>query len=102
MISVLARLRVEDWDRFRSIHDEAAELSVRERGGNLWHRVLRQVDDPTDVVFLETWSSPQDADDYYFSDHVEALLNRLQGALVELIKIEETDCASIDSGPGIQ
>lgn len=101
MITVLARLRVENWEQFKSVHDEPAEVSVRQEGGNLWHRVLSQVDDPTDVVYLDTWSSPQDADDYYFSDHFEALLNRLQGALVELIKLEETGAAAIDTGPGI-
>lgn len=100
MITVMARLRAENWDHFKAVHDQPARLQLRRNRGNLAHFVLNQLDDFTDVVFLDTWSSPQDSDDYYHSDEFERDLRDMQAALVELIKLETSDAASIKDGPG--
>ena len=99
MITVMARLRVENWDRFKAAHDEPARLRSRHEDGNLSHRVLNQLDDPTDVVFLDTWDLPQGSDSYYHSDGFQRDLEEMGAALVELIKLEHTDAAELSDGP---
>lgn len=100
MIDVMVRLRVDDWDTFQRVHDEAAQMETRLESGNLSHRVLSQLDDPTDVVFLDSWSSPQDSDDYYHTDAFQDLLQAMGGSLIEIIKLEDTQAASIESPTG--
>jgi quinol monooxygenase YgiN len=100
MIAVLARLHVDNWDRFTAAHDEAAHLQMRRDRGNLWHRVLNGLDDPDDVVFLDAWSTPQDSDSYYHSDDFQRDQEAMGATLVEIIKLEDTDCSTIDDGPG--
>lgn len=100
MIDVMVRLRVDDWNTFRRVHDEPGQMEVRLRSGNLSHRVLSQLDDPSDVVFLDSWSSPQDSDDYYHTDAFQDLLGAMGGSLVEMIKLEDTQAARIDSPLG--
>lgn len=100
MITVLARLRAESWDRFRAVHDSPQALQRRRDHGNLNHHVLNQLDDATDIVYLDTWSSPQDADDFYHHDAYEEELAAMGAQLMELIKLEETDAQAITEGPG--
>ncbi|MGH2448554.1 MAG: hypothetical protein ACRDFS_08125 [Chloroflexota bacterium] len=100
MITVLTRLRVENWDQFRHVHDEPRHMKLRRERGNVTHHVLSQLDDVTDVVFLDTWGSPQDANRYYFSDDFERSLDEMNAALVELIKLEDTQAASLEGEPG--
>lgn len=97
MIEVMVRLRVDDWDTFQRAHDEPAQMDARMEDGNLSHRVLSQLDDPTDVVFFDAWSSPQDADDYYHTDAFQDLLQEMGASLIEMIKLEDTQAASIRS-----
>ncbi len=97
MIEVLVRLRVDDWDTFQRVHDDPAQMALRRESGNLSHRVLAQLDDATDVVFLDTWSSPQDSDGYYHTDNFQDFLSAMRGSLVELIKLEDTPAAQVDS-----
>ncbi|HZU11573.1 MAG TPA: hypothetical protein VFB58_01940 [Chloroflexota bacterium] len=99
MITVLARLRAESWQRFKAIHDRPASIQRRLDHGNLNHHVLNQLDDETDIVYLDTWSSPQDADDFYHTDAFEEELREMEAQLMELIKLEETDARSIEAGP---
>lgn len=101
MIEVMVRLRVDDWDTFRRVHDEPAQMEARMQSGSLSHRVLSQLDDPADVVFFDAWSSPQDSDDYYHTDRFQDLLRAMGGSLVEIIKLEDTETASIDSPTGL-
>lgn len=96
MITVLARLRVQSWERFKAVHDSPQQLLSRREGGNVTHRVLNQLDDPTDVVYLDSWSSPQDSDDFYHSDAFERTMSEMGAQLMELIKLEETDAGAID------
>lgn len=98
MITVLARLRVDSWDRFKSVHDRQDHLRRRREGGNLSHHVLTQLDDVTDVVYLDTWNTPQDADDFYFDDRFEAELADMGATLIELIKLEGSDAGSFAQG----
>lgn len=100
MIDVLVRLRVDDWDAFRRVHDAPGQMELRMQSGNLSHRVLSQLDDASDVVFLDSWSSPQDADDYYHTDMFHSLLDEMGGSLLEMIKLEDTQAARIDSPLG--
>jgi quinol monooxygenase YgiN len=100
MIDVMVRLRVDDWGTFQRVHDEPAQMEARRQSGNLSHRVLSQLDDPTDVVFLDAWSSPQDSDDFYHTDGFQELLRAMGGSLVEIIKLEDTQAASIESPTG--
>jgi quinol monooxygenase YgiN len=95
MIAVMARVRVASWDQFRQAHDAPSRVARRKSRGNLTHRVLNQLDDPTDVVFLDTWSSPQDSDSYYHSDDFQSDLVAMGGTLMEIIKLEETDATAI-------
>lgn len=96
MIEVMVRLRVDNWDTFQQVHDEPAQLELRRQSGNLSHRVLAQLDDPTDVVFLDSWSSPQDSDDYYHTDAFQNLLSAMGASLIELIKLEDTQASEIN------
>lgn len=100
MITVFVRLRVDDWERFKMSHDQPRRMQLRQERGNLTHHVLSQLDDETDVVFLDTWSSPQDSDSYYHSDDFQQDLADMQAALVEIIKLENTQTAHLDVGPG--
>lgn len=100
MIHVLARIRVDDWGRFKAVHDEPARLQLRRDRGNLSHAVLNQLDDDTDVVFLDTWSTPQDSDSYYHSDDFQRDLGDMQATLMELVKLETTDAASLEDTAG--
>jgi quinol monooxygenase YgiN len=93
MITVLARIRADSWDRFKAVHDEQRWQSRLEQAGNVSHVVLRQLDDQADVVFIDRWHYPQDADDYYFADAFMAELAEMGGQLVEIIKLEATDAA---------
>lgn len=95
MITVFVRMRVDDWQRFKSVHDEDEAIARRTRHGNLEHTVLSQLDDATDLVFWDRWSSPQDADDYYHTDAFNQELDAMGAAVVEIIKLEETDAATI-------
>lgn len=99
MITVYVRMRVDDWQRFKTVHDADTSVTRRQRGGNVSHMVLSQLDDATDVVFWDSWSSPQDSDDYYHTDEFVRELEAMGAAVVEIIKLEETDAASF--GPGL-
>lgn len=98
MISVLVRLRADSWDRFRAAHDRPDSVQRRRENGNLSHQVFNQLDDPTDIVFLDTWSSPQDSDDYYHSDRFQQDLAEAGAETIEIIKLEETDASSWGEG----
>ena len=67
MITVLVRLRAESWERFQHAHDTPHHLQRRRNHGNLSPVVLNQLDDATDIVYVATWSSPQDSDEFYHS-----------------------------------
>lgn len=95
MIAVLVRMRVDNWEQFRAVHDQPEVMAARREQGNLRHRVLSQLDDPTDVVYWDEWSSPQDADDYYHTDAFQELLRAMGGSVVEIIKLEDTQAAQI-------
>jgi quinol monooxygenase YgiN len=95
MITVMARLRTEDWDAFRAAHDEPARLQLRRDRGNLSHQVFNQLDDTTDVVFLDIWDDPQGSDSYYHSDDFQRDLTDMGATLMELIKLEPADVEKI-------
>jgi len=95
MITVMAQIRVEDWSHFKAAHDEEARLRLRRDRGNISHTVLNQLDDETDVVFLDTWSSPQDSDSYYHSDEFGRDLEDMRATLIQIVKLERTHAASI-------
>jgi quinol monooxygenase YgiN len=97
VIVMLVRLRIDDWNTFHTAHDESSRMERRWRHGNVSHRVLHQLDDPTDVVILDAFSSPQDADDYYHTDAFQEDLQAMGASVVEMIKLEYTDAASIES-----
>jgi quinol monooxygenase YgiN len=96
MITVLVRLRVADWATFEAAHDDPRRLALRRDGGNVSHQVLSRLDDPTDLVFWDAWTMPQDADDYYHSDRFNADLDAMGATLVEVVKLEETEAEDID------
>jgi hypothetical protein len=56
--------------------------------GIVSHEVLSQLDDASDVVFLDRWNYPQDADDFYFSDAFARGVEEMGGQLMEVIKLE--------------
>lgn len=88
MITVFVRLRAGSWEAFTAVHD-APEWQARLRSaGNVEHEVLTQLDDASDVVFIDRWNYPQDADDYYFSDAFTAGIAEMDGQLMEVIKLE--------------
>src|SRR5947209_3149458 len=87
MITVMARLRVANWDQFRTVHDEPRLQQRRREAGCLTHHVLAQLDDSTDVIYLDTWSTPQDSDDFYHVDTFYDELQELQAELMEIVKL---------------
>jgi quinol monooxygenase YgiN len=95
MITVMVRLRAESWERFKRAHDAPHHIQRRRNHGNLSHAVLNQLDDATDIVYLDTWSSPQDSDEFYHSDEFHRELEQMGGDVIEIIKLEETDATSI-------
>ena len=97
MITVMARLRTEDWDAFKAAHDEPARLQLRRDRGNLSHQVFTQLDDATDIVFLDTWDDPQGSDSYYHSDDFQRDLTDMGATLMEIIKLERADVVTIGS-----
>lgn len=104
MITVMAQIRAEDWDHFKAVHDQPARLQLRRNRGNISHTVLNQLDDQTDVIFFDTWSSPQDSDSYYHSDEFQRDLADMRATLIQIVKLERTDAQSLtdDSNPAIQ
>jgi hypothetical protein len=101
MITVLARLRVDNWERFKAVHDAPGHLELRRDLGNRSHHVFSQLDDISDVVFLDTWNMPQDSDSYYHSDDFQRHLVDMTATLVELIKLEHAGVAHIADGPPV-
>jgi len=99
MITVFARLRAENWVRFREAHDQEAVLQLRRELGNRSHRVLAQLDDPADIVFLDTWDLPQSSDSYYHSDDFQRHLAEMGADLIEIIKLEHASVAELTEGP---
>jgi hypothetical protein len=88
MITVVARLRAASWDSFKAVHDTPEWQSRLRAAGNAGHEVLTQLDDDTDVVFIDRWNYPQDADDFYFSDAFAQGITEMGGQLLEVIKLE--------------
>jgi quinol monooxygenase YgiN len=101
MITVFVRLRVDNWDRFRDVHDGEGHLRLRQERGNLTHHALTQLDDSTDVVFLDTWNMPQDSDSYYHSDDFQRHLDEMGATVVEIIKLEHARLVDIGEEPAI-
>lgn len=99
MITVMARLRADNWERFKAEHDRPNHLQLRRDRGNRSHHVLTQLDDSSDVVFLDTWNTPQDSDSYYHSDDFQRHLDEMGGTLVEIIKLEHSGAAHLADGP---
>jgi len=93
MITALVRIRAESWEQFKSVHDRPHWQDRLKRAGNVSHVVLRQLDEQADVVFIDRWHFPQDADDYYFSDAFSQEVGEMGGAIIEVIKLEATDAA---------
>lgn len=88
MITVFARLRAASWEAFQSVHDSPDWQTRLRTSGNVSHEVLTQLDDASDVVFIDRWNYPQDADDYYFSDAFAQGIADMDGQLMEVIKLE--------------
>jgi quinol monooxygenase YgiN len=88
MITVMARLRAGSWDQFKGVHDSEDWQARLKGAGNVSHEVLTQLDDPSDVVFIDRWHYPQDADDFYFSDAFSQSVAEMGGQLMEVIKLE--------------
>ena len=100
MITVMARLRVDDWNHFKAVHDEPARLQLRRDRGNISHQVFNQLDDATDVVFFDIWDDPQGSDSYYHSDDFQRTLADMGATLIELIKLERADAVTIGNSGG--
>lgn len=88
MITVVARLRTGSWDSFKAVHDTPEWQGRLREAGNVSHEVLTQLDDDTDVVFIDRWNYPQDADDFYFSDAFARDVTVMGGQLMDVIKLE--------------
>jgi hypothetical protein len=91
MITVMARLRAGSWDQFKAVHDSPEWQMRLHEAGIVSHEVLSQLDDASDVVFLDRWNYPQDADDFYFSDAFAEGIKQMDGQLMEVIKLETAD-----------
>ncbi len=88
MITVFARVRAASWESFKSVHDTPEWQARLQSAGNVGHEVFTQLDEAADVVFIDRWNYPQDADDYYFSDAFAQGVNEMDGQLMEVIKLE--------------
>lgn len=88
MITVFVRLRAASWEAFTSVHDTPDWQARLRAAGNVSHEVFTQLDEASDVVFIDRWNYPQDADDFYFSDAFARAITEMDGQLIEVIKLE--------------
>jgi quinol monooxygenase YgiN len=88
MITVFVRLRAASWEAFTAVHDTSQWQARLQAAGNVSHEVFTQLDEASDVVFIDRWNYPQDADDYYFSDAFAQAVTEMDGQLMEVIKLE--------------
>jgi len=86
MVYVLAKLKVDSYDRWKTFFEERS--ATREEMGSKEAHLFRNSDDPHDVVILFDWDSKVNARKYMES---EELKQYLQNAGAEIIKITYLD-----------
>lgn len=72
---VLITHEVEDYSEWKNGFDKAS--GIRKAAGEIEYQVLRYEDEPSMVVHFSKWASIQQAKDFFESDEVQEIRNRL-------------------------
>lgn len=74
MAIVLARLKVADYDKWRTVYDEHA--SMRQSSGCTGTHVFRNASDPNEVTLNLQWDTIENAQKFFTSDELRQAMQR--------------------------
>ncbi len=74
MIYLLVRHNVEDYAKWRPVYD--GHEAFRKQIGSKGARVLRDANDPTNVVVITEWANEQDAQNFAESPNLHETMGR--------------------------
>ncbi len=90
MTYIFVKHRVEDYDRWKAVFDEHA--AVRKEHGSTGARVLRDANDPQEVVVITEWQDMEHAQQFAQDPDLLEVMQRagVTGA-PDIFFLEETD-----------
>jgi quinol monooxygenase YgiN len=92
MIHVMARLKLESFDNWKSLFDE--RIDVRKEAGSQEAILFRNSDDSNEALILFRWDNRENAKEDLESAQLEKALEKVGAQLTELIYLEEVEKAT--------
>jgi quinol monooxygenase YgiN len=89
MIQVIARFKLESFDKGKSLFDERA--AMRKEAGSQEAILFRNSDDPNEALILYQWNNRENAKKFLESAQLEKALQVVGSELTEIIYLEEIE-----------
>ena len=87
MVYVLGKLKLESYDKWKSVFDERAIM--RREGGGYEAHIFRNFENPNEVVILFKWHNLEDARMYFESESVQKTLKNAGAKEIEITYLDE-------------
>lgn len=89
MAYVIARLRIKDYEEWRPHFDELSEL--RKANGRISERVLRNKDNPNEIVLFFEWDDVEKARKYTQSPELRKKIEESGVEMIDMMFLEEAE-----------
>jgi heme-degrading monooxygenase HmoA len=89
MVYVIAKLKVESYDKWKPVFDERKAL--RKESGSKEGRLFRNSDDPNEVVILFDWENMESARKFFESESLRKALQRGGAKMIEYTYLDELE-----------
>jgi quinol monooxygenase YgiN len=89
MIYVLAKLKVESYERWKTFFDKRS--ASREESGSKEAHLFRNSDDQNEVVILFEWDNKENARKYMESDNLRKYLQNAGAEIVNITYLDEQE-----------
>jgi len=80
MAYMLVRIRLHDFDQWKSVWEEPQEIEIRRAYGCTEERIFRGTDSPSEAVILMKWGDLEEAKEFGISSELRQAMNRSGGA----------------------
>jgi quinol monooxygenase YgiN len=89
MVYVLAKLKVDSYDTWKTFFDERS--ATREESGSKKAHLFRNFDDPNEVVILFVWESMESARKYMESENLRKYLKSAGAEIKDITYLDEQE-----------
>ena len=85
----VARVKVEDFDKWKQNFYSEAGNALRQSHGSRSHRLFRSSSDPKEIIVLGEWDDLENARRFFQSNELREQQQR--GGVVEIVRYEEVE-----------